>query len=137
MGQQPSYYLRYFERLLCDLKQLLDRVSGERLKTARTGRSVLRPALGAWRFVGARTYEYGRHYSCKDRNQKLTAKWLLIQQSYDCQDGEPCCNDCDYGPRKPSDPRIELLHLLFRLFAHTNLVAVRYGSAAAILAQTR
>ena len=34
LGHKPSSYLRFFERLLCDVKQTLSLFPGERLSTA-------------------------------------------------------------------------------------------------------
>ena len=39
LGHKPSSYLRFFERLLCDVKQTLSLFPGERLSTASTSHS--------------------------------------------------------------------------------------------------
>jgi hypothetical protein len=37
-GHKPSSYLRFFDRLLCDVKQPLGPLPGERLRTANSAR---------------------------------------------------------------------------------------------------
>jgi len=39
LGQKPSFYLRFHDRLLCDLKQPVGQLPGDRLKTARSSHS--------------------------------------------------------------------------------------------------
>jgi len=41
LGEQPSYYLRFFEWLLCDAKQPHGLIPGSRLSSAKSGRSLV------------------------------------------------------------------------------------------------
>ena len=40
LGHKPSFYLRFFERLLCDVNQPLGQLPGDRLRTAKCGHSI-------------------------------------------------------------------------------------------------
>lgn len=42
MGQLPSFYLGFCERLVCDVKQPFGRLPSERLRTATSGRSKIK-----------------------------------------------------------------------------------------------
>ena len=41
LGHKPSYYLRLFERLQCEVKQPLSLLPGERVSSARTSHSFV------------------------------------------------------------------------------------------------
>jgi len=38
LGQQPTFYLNFLDRRLCDALQSFDHVPGDRLRTARSSR---------------------------------------------------------------------------------------------------
>jgi len=80
MGHKPSYYRKFFERPLCDVKQPLGQHPADRLSSARSGRPPRRthgasthPRATAGRFRNATNRELTPAYWTGRSELKLTA----------------------------------------------------------------